>query len=88
MSELRSSNTRSDGSIIFIVDETPFDDDDEDSDLLLSDSIICRIFPRQHIYNQYGFRIEIRLSPPYPFSTPIVYFITPIYHPNVGQNGK
>ncbi|CAF1656350.1 unnamed protein product [Adineta ricciae] len=88
VSELRSSNTRSDGSIIFIVDETPFDDDNEDSDLLLSNSIICRLFPRQHIYKQYAFKIAMCLSSSYPFSPPTVYFLTPIYHPNVGQNGN
>ncbi|CAF1305405.1 unnamed protein product [Adineta ricciae] len=86
--ELRSSNTRSDGSIIFIVDETPFDDDNEDSDLLLSDSIICRLLPRQNIYNQYAFRIKINISSSYPFSPPTVRFLTPIYHPNVEQNGN
>ncbi|UJR17721.1 hypothetical protein I4U23_004619 [Adineta vaga] len=88
VARLRTSNTRSDGSIIFIVDQTLFDnmDDDDDDNSLISNAIICRLFPRQYIYNQCAYQIEIQLSASYPLSPPKLCFLTPIYHPNINKN--
>jgi len=84
---LRLSNTRSDGSTIFIVDQTPFDNE-EDDDSLSSNVIICRIFPYASIYNQCAYEIAIFLSASYPLDPPEVRFVTPIYHPNVTKDGE
>ncbi|CAF4604643.1 unnamed protein product, partial [Rotaria sp. Silwood2] len=35
-----------------------------------------------------SFQIEMKLTSNYPFDPPEVRFLTPIYHPNVGQDGK
>ena len=33
------------------------------------------------------FKLEIDIPTKYPFKAPMIKFITPIYHPNVGTNG-
>lgn len=77
--ELRKSVNDPEGAK-FIVDETS---EDESSNL-----IVGRICPRSNIFNQAAFRIEIRLPPEYPFQPPQIKFLTPIYHPNVDEQGK
>lgn len=53
-----------------------------------SNLIVGKIYPISSIYNQAAFRIELKLPAEYPFKAPEVRFITLIYHPNVGDEGK
>ncbi|CAF4619527.1 unnamed protein product, partial [Rotaria sp. Silwood2] len=68
-------------SVQFLLDKTPTDNS-------ASNIILGRILPKSQIYNQAAFQIEIKLPAEYPFKPPEVRFITPIYHPNVGDDGK
>lgn len=75
----------------FILDQSPFDDEDEGLESTASPNrivIIGRILPDSEIYNQGAYQIEMRLTPHYPFDPPEVRFITKIYHPNVLLDGK
>lgn len=74
----------------FILERTPFDDFDEMEQITALDEyvIIGRIFPQSDIYRESSFRIEMKLTLKYPLEAPIVRFLTPIYHPNVEQDGK
>jgi hypothetical protein len=79
----------------FILDQTPFNEDgDEDESgggaaaISKDISIIGRILPDSEIYREGAYKIEMKLLPTYPFDPPEVRFLTPIYHPNVGQDGK
>ncbi|CAF3022327.1 unnamed protein product [Rotaria sp. Silwood2] len=68
-------------SVQFLLDTTSVEN-------LESSVILGRILPNSQIYNQAAFQIEIKLIIPYPFKPPEVRFITPIYHPNVSDDGK
>ncbi|CAF2931568.1 unnamed protein product [Rotaria sp. Silwood2] len=76
----------------FVLEKSPFDDEDEIEAPVLSNQkemvVIGRIFPESEIYREGAFRIEIRLPPRFPFDAPEVRFLTPIYHPNVSVDGK
>ncbi len=87
MQKLRLATAHNDESTIFKIDQTPFDEEKE-SLIQTSNIIIGRIFPRSNIYNQRAYEIEISFAPSYPFDPPEVRLITPIYHPNVGSDGK
>lgn len=43
--------------------------------------------PKESIYENYSFEIELSLPLNYPFSAPSVRFITPIKHININDNG-
>jgi ubiquitin-conjugating enzyme E2 D/E len=43
--------------------------------------------PKDSLYEGYQFNLDIKLPHDYPFSAPIVKFITPIEHVNVNNNG-
>ncbi|CAF3395624.1 unnamed protein product [Rotaria socialis] len=87
VNRLRSFNYGSPESRIFILDSSPFDEDEE-SDLPVQCHIIGRIFPSSHIYNKVAYQIRIDVPQCYPFEPPSVYILAPIYHPNVCRNGK
>lgn len=79
----------------FILEESPFDDDDihEDGPSTATGGNRCititgRIFPNTKIYNQGSYRIRLSLTPNYPSEPPTVKFITRIYHPNVATDGE
>ena len=84
---LRSFDYVSPESRIFKLDVSPFDEDDE-SDLPVHCQIIGRIFPSSHIYNKVAYQIQIDVPPSYPFESPSVRLLTPIYHPNVNNDGQ
>lgn len=75
-----------DSSSRFILDRSPFDDDDEEPRNLYT--IIGRIFPQSEIYKDYSIQIEMKLTANYPMEPPEVRFLTRIYHPNVDTDGK
>ncbi|CAF2058388.1 unnamed protein product [Rotaria magnacalcarata] len=87
VNRLRSFNYGSPESRIFILDSSPFGEDEE-SDLPVQCHIIGRIFPSSHIYNKVAYQIRIDVPPCYLFGPPSVRFLTPIYHPNVCKDGK
>ncbi|CAM4840254.1 unnamed protein product [Rotaria magnacalcarata] len=77
-------------SSIFLLDYDPFSDDDESltgSKAVPSLLIAGRILPTSEPFRQRSFRISITLTPEYPFEPPAVRFLTPIYHPNIMENG-
>ena len=43
--------------------------------------------PSETPYEGGIFKLTISITPQYPFSPPSVKFITPIYHPNINQDG-
>jgi ubiquitin-protein ligase len=77
----------------FILDKSPFNDDGDQEEAGASASpkdiiIIGRILPESEIYREGAYQIEMKLLPTFPFDPPDVRFLTPIYHPNVGKDGK
>ena len=46
-----------------------------------------RILPKREPYCRASFLIEITLPREYPFKTPGIIFLDPIYHPNVDERG-
>ena len=74
----------------FILDKSPFNDDDESATAAASSDIIIlgRILPNSEIFNQGAYQIEMKLPSNYPFDPPKVRFVTKIYHPNVAEDGK
>ncbi|CAF3652157.1 unnamed protein product [Rotaria socialis] len=74
---------------IFIVDESPFkeEDDEEATASCGYDFIAGRILPTADIYKEGAYRLEMKFSSDYPFKPPEVHFTTPIYHLNVDKDG-
>ncbi|UJR38692.1 hypothetical protein I4U23_031358 [Adineta vaga] len=73
----------------FILEKSPFnDDDDEVTDANSKDFVIIgRIFRNSDIYREGSFQIEIKLNKTLPLDPLEVRFLTPIYHPNVNNDG-
>ena len=85
--QLRNIGPRSNATIKFIVDTTPFDDDEEPStsgDLVIEG----RLIPNSPLYNQGSLPVRLVIGPQFPFSPPKVISTIPLYHPNVDNNGK
>jgi len=74
-----------DALVRFLLDKSPFDIDDAKSN---ENIIIGRILPESDIYKEGAYQIEIKLTVNFPIDPPEVRFLTPIYHPNVGKDGK
>eukprot|EP00667_Euglena_gracilis_P018107 EG_transcript_19192 len=55
------------------------------SDMLILDAQVTGM---EGPYEGGVFRLEVHLSPKYPFEPPNVRFITPIYHPNIDDAGR
>lgn len=89
LDELKSFSNDNSMPGIFRLDYVSFNVDDVfDYECAKERLIIGRIFPMSEIFNEGAFEIEIKLSSVYPFNPPKVYFRTPIYHPNVDENGN
>jgi ubiquitin-protein ligase len=88
--ELKSLTMNDDHTpVIFILDNVLFNVDEViDFTDSIERTIVGRILPTSDIFKQGAFQIEIKLPSIYPLNPPTVRFITPIYHPNVGNNGK
>ena len=85
--QLRNIGPRSDAKIKFIIDTTPFDDDEEPSgsgDLVIQG----RLMPNSHLYNHGSLPVRLVIGPQFPFGPPKVISTVPVYHPNVDKNGK
>jgi ubiquitin-protein ligase len=82
--------TKKDAPVKFILEKSPFDDEDEEKTAIERDEyvIIGRIFPTSEIYKEGSFQIEMKVTSRYPAEPPVVRFITPIYHPNIENDGK
>jgi ubiquitin-protein ligase len=82
--------TKSDAPVKFILDHSPFDNEDEEKSAIDRDEyvVIGRIFPTSEIYREGTFQIEIKLTSRYPAESPEVRFLTPVYHPNIENDGK
>lgn len=78
----------------FLIDRTPFGDDDSDAPTIVKDDhneyylIIGRLLPTSDIYKRTAFSIRMKIPVEYPFRPPEIEMITPIYHPNIGPDGK
>ncbi|CAF4817488.1 unnamed protein product [Rotaria sp. Silwood1] len=68
-------------SVKFLLDQSPVNNPG-------TNIILGRICPQSEIYNQAAFQIELKLPAEYPHKAPGVRFTTPIYHPNVSDDGK
>jgi ubiquitin-protein ligase len=75
--------------IIFILDEASLDKEETvNTGELKERLVIGRIFPNSEIFKEGAFQIEIKLPLGYPLDPPKVRFLTPIYHPNVSEQGR
>jgi ubiquitin-protein ligase len=75
----------------FALEKSPFTGQEEDDDYVedrVEFTVVGLIYPKSDVYNQFAFRIEMKLKNTYPFDPPEVRFLTKIYHPNVDQKGK
>ena len=74
----------------FILDKNPFDDEEEERAAAERDEYIItgRVMPQTGIYKEMGFEIEMRLKSDYPNKPPEVRILTPVYHPNIEDDGK
>jgi ubiquitin-protein ligase len=71
-----------------MIDKLPFAKDEEEETYSKAPPVLIgRVLPRSDIYNQRTYKIEVVFPADYPFSPPEVRFLTPIYHPNVAENG-
>jgi len=84
--------TKSDAPARFLLHESPFDGIDEEETVAAANSkepiITGRILRTSDIYKECAFLIEIKIMQAFPIDPPEVRFLTPIYHPNVGKDGK
>lgn len=56
-----------------------------------SNSLTCKIIlrgPSETPYENGLFVLDVKFSSEYPFTSPSIYFGTPILHPNVANNGR
>ena len=88
ITKLKALSTNGDAPVKFLLDKSPIDEATGSSRTSTSNAILGRILPTTNIYNQAAFRIEITLPAEFPFKPPEVRFVTPIYHPNVDDQGK
>ncbi|CAF0877199.1 unnamed protein product [Adineta ricciae] len=82
--------TKPDAAIKFVLEKSPFNEDDDEEPLPLERDEYCivgRIYPNSDIYKEGAYRIQLKLTSKYPSEPPEVRFLTPIYHPNVHPNG-
>ncbi|CAF0914771.1 unnamed protein product [Adineta steineri] len=93
ITKLKALSANTDGSSVkFLLDKSPIDDPSGASRGGAGNSaqnvILGRILPSSSNYNQYAYQIEVKLPAEFPFKPPEVRFVTPIYHPNVDEQGK
>ena len=83
---------RDSAEVRFRLEKSPFNDEEDDGEMqnrkLEEHVVVGQIFPKSNIYNERSFSIEIILPRTFPMDPPKVRFLTPIYHINVGKDGK
>ncbi|CAF3091253.1 unnamed protein product [Rotaria sp. Silwood2] len=77
----------------FVLEKSPFDENSDDEEMVASREkkdivIVGRIFPDSEVFREGSFKIKMKITSTYPYDPSEVYFLTPIYHPNVSQDGK
>jgi ubiquitin-protein ligase len=81
-----------DAEVRFRLQKSPFTGDEDEDELLEKKRedylIIGQIFPTSAIFCERSYSIEIKLTTTFPCDPPEVRFLTPMYHPNVGKDGK
>ena len=89
LDELKSWSTDDSTAVMFRLDNVAFDVDEVfDYNSSKERLITGRIYPTSEIFNEGAFEIEIKFPSAYPLNPPQVRFRTPIYHPNVDENGN
>jgi ubiquitin-protein ligase len=93
ITKLKALSTGADSSSVkFLLDKSPIDEPAGGSRAGAgsgaANAILGRVLPTANIYNQAAFQIEMKLPAEFPFKPPEVRFVTPIYHPNVDDQGK
>jgi len=87
INDLRNIGPTSNAKIKFILDGTPWDNDNQPSPS--GDRIITgRLLPNSSIYAQGSIQIHIILGLQFPFKPPKVCLQTKVYHPNVSDEGE
>ncbi|CAF1334599.1 unnamed protein product [Adineta ricciae] len=80
---------QSDASVRFLLEKSPFSDDDDDEPYQTENyTIVGQIFPTSEIFEKSTVRIQLQLGKTYPVNLPRVHFLTPVNHPNVNENGE
>ncbi len=74
-------------SVRFLLDKSPFDENESSTEQNIY-VIIGRILPNSDLFKEHSIRIEMKLTSSYPLEPPEVRFLTPVYHPNIDQDGK
>lgn len=78
----------------FLFDKTPFHDDESRRTEIETTAgeryvvVIGRILPTSPVYGQGAFEMELKINIEFPFKAPQARLLTPIYHLNVGEEGK
>ncbi len=74
----------------FLLKQSPFDENEEGKPAVTREEycITGLISPNSEIYRERSYLIEMKLTKTFPMELPEVRFLTPIYHPNVGRDGK
>lgn len=63
----------------------------EDINFISSDNNIYKFnikAPKDSLYENANFDLEVKVTLEYPYEPPIVKFITPIFHPNINDKGQ
>ena len=74
----------------FVIEQNPFDefDDEEIPEEKSAYFITGRVYPNSGVYKDIGFDIEMKLTINYPQEAPIVRITSPVYHPNIENDGN
>jgi hypothetical protein len=88
VNRLRNIGPTSNAAVKFIVDSTPFDDEDNEPSKEGEWIISGRLLPNSEIYRNGAIRMQIMIPVTFPFKPPKVCLKTPVFHPNVTKEGK
>ena len=89
VNRLRNIGPNSNAPVKFIVDSTPFNDDDDQPSQKEGDWIIeGRLLPQSEIYRNGAIRMQFTIPTGFPFKPPTVILKTPVFHPNVTDKGE
>ena len=83
--KLQGLNPTDGSTVKFILDSSPFDDEEQTS---TDYTFLGRILPASEPFNQSAYKVEMKLTNEYPGKPPKVRLLTRIHHPNVGEDGR